>query len=331
MAQREQDNISKRKQRRYRRKLKKSVKIAIVAIVIVVGLGSYSAIRIYNFVHSENPYGKVDDTGTQGDIEQIDLLQTEATYEILSVGNGESIFIKYGDTEALIDTGGGKSEKTLLESLSGRITGKLDYLIITSPSAGRTGNVGAVANKYEIGTCILGELGGSLSSVKGLVSGRAEKVIDGENLTYDFGDGVTLFVIKPEVSSDDPLDRSLVTYFTYSDKGFVALSDAGKEEIARALSGIERTEAIVLARNGNEDLLSGLNNIVQSHYYIASASKSSGFPTPKAEELFSSKAFSTGDKGTIKFIMSGTDMNTTLDSSYKEGEQAESDGGTAGS
>lgn len=306
--------VSKRKKRRYKRRLKTSIKVWIAIILTVAVIGTYSGVKIYRFTHSENPYGEVGkNDDPQEELEQLELAENSASYEILDVGSGEAIFIKHGDKEVLIDTGSEGSAEKLSKAIDGKIKGELDYLIITSPSVGRTGGVKTVAEKHAVGTCIIGELGDSEKIVRESLSGKATEIMEGESATYDLGDGVTLFIIKPEVSSDDPLDRSLVTYFSFENKGFVALSDAGKEEIARALSGIDHCEVLVLSRNGSKDTYLGLNDLVQAGYYIASSSKEAGFPTPEAADYFSNKAYSTGARGIISFNITGSDLKSSLE------------------
>lgn len=318
-------SISKRKKRRYKKRLKTPVKFWIAIIVILACTGAYCGVRIYRYTHSENPYGKVGESDPQEELELLDLTEKSASYEILDVGSGEAILIRYEDREALIDTGTEASANKLKKALEGKIKGKLDYLVITGPSAGRIGGIKTVAEDYQIATCIVGELGDSENAVKDALKGKTEEIVEGENATFDLGDGVTLFIIKPDVSSADPLDRSLVTYFTFENKGFIALSDAGREETARALSGINRCEVVVLSRNGNKDAYRGLTELVQADYYIASTSKEAGFPTLEAEDYFSNRAYSTGARGNISFTVTGSDLISSLEGGYEAVSTEEGD------
>ena len=325
-------NIEKRKRRRYRKRIKTSVKVGVISFVLVVSLVSWIAYRVWMMKNYENPFGDVEenkDTVEIIDAEETGSTAADAFYEVLDMAGGEAIFIRCNGIEALIDTGTKDSSEALAKALEGKIAGKLDYLIITSQSAQRTGGVATVASKYQIGTCILGELGESGKEAVGQdIAGKADRIVDGKSASYDFGEGVTLFVIKPEVSSSDVKDRSLVTFFKVKDYGFLAFSDAGSEEIARASSGIESCEAVVLSQHGSADVAKSVSKTITATYYIASAAKESGFPGSEIKELFYDSVFSTGKMGNISFLIKNDTVASSIDKdSYQallnEGSEAE--------
>lgn len=315
-------NIERRKRRRYKKRVKTSVKIGVFSFILVASLASWIAYRFYVMNNYVNPFGEVETSNEE--IEVIDDLESgtvsaEAFYEVIDVAGGEAIFIRSNGIEALIDTGTKDSSEALVKALSGKVSEKLDYLIITSPSDLRTGGVAAVAKEYQIGTCVLGELGEEgKRSVGQDIAGKADKIVEGKSASYDFGEGVTLFVIKPEVSSSDIKDKSLVTYFKVKDHGFIAFSDAGKEETARASSGIESCEAVVLPQHGAGDAIKNISKTITASTIVASASKDSGFPSPEIEEMFYDRVFSTGKTGTISFLIKNNDVACSTDEeSYK--------------
>lgn len=316
-------NIERRKRRRYKKRVKTSVKIGVVSFVLVVSLASWIAYRVYLMKTYVNPFGEVDASKEESveliDDEDIGTVSAEAYYDVLDLAGGEAIFIRCNGIEALVDTGTKDSSKALVKELSGKVSGKLDYLIITSPSAQRTGGVAAVAKEYQIGTCVLGELGESGKRAVGRdIAGKADRVVDGKSASYDFGEGVTLFVIKPEVSSSDVKDRSLVTYFKVKDHGFLAFSDAGREEVARASSGIQTCEAVVLPQHGTGDSIKNISKTITASTFVASSPKDSGFPSPEIEEMFYDRVFSTGKAGTISFLIKNDSVAcSTDDESYK--------------
>lgn len=325
-------NIERRKRRRYKKRIKTSVKLGVLAFIFVVSLSSWIGYRIYMMNNYVNPFGEVEEEKNEVEIiddEEAGTISEEAYYEVLNVGGGEAIFIRCNGIEALVDTGTKDSSKDLMKALSGKVSGKLDYLLITSPSALRTGGVASVSKEYQIGTCILGELGEDGKKAVGQdIAGKADRIVDGKSASYDFGEGVTLFVIKPEVSSSDANDRSLVTYFKVKDHGFIAFSDAGKEETARASSGIAQCEAIVLPQHGTGDSIKSISKTITATTIIASAAKDSGFPSAEIEEMFYDRVFSTGKTGNISFLIKNDKVACSTDEeSYKtllsEGEPVE--------
>ena len=310
-------NIERRKRRRYKKRVKTSVKLGVLAFLIIVGLSSWIGYRIYLMKTYVNPFGEVETADDYVEIDddvEMGTITKPASYEILDLDGGEGIFLRCGNVEALIDTGNEKSTEKLMAALKGNVRGNLDYLVLTAPSAQRTGGVSAVAKEYQIGTCILGELGEAGKRKVGQdIGGKADRIIAGKSASYDFGEGVTLFVIKPDVSSSDIKDKSLVTYFKVKDIGFIAFSDAGREEVARALTGIQSCEAVVLPQHGEGDSIKKISKTVTASNFIASAAKDSGFPSAELEEMFYSRVFGTGKSGTISYLIYNDDAICSLD------------------
>ena len=305
-------NISKRTKRRYKRRLKTSVKIGIVAFIFFVIMGAYIGIRVYQLKNYVNPFGEVDKKEDEVE-DDLGTIEVAASYDILDVGAGEAILAKCGSFEALIDTGPKGSEDKLMKALEGKVTGKLDYLILTSPTEGRTGGIETVVNSFNVDTVIIGDFGDEKDAVLRRINGKASSFEDGVSSSFDFGEGATLFIIKPEVSSSDAGDRSLVTYFKVDQKGFIAFSDAGKEEVARALSGIERCDVIVFPQYGQSEAVPKIEEQISAAYYIASTGKDSDFPSEELQKQYYNKIFTTSENGTITFTVNNGDVASSLD------------------
>lgn len=322
-------NISKRKKRRYRRRLKTSVKIWSLVIIFILFMGSYIGIRVYQLKNYVNPFGDVGSADSVDDPIEVETVNVSASYNIFDVGDGESILMKCGDKEALVDTGSAESAADLVKKLEGKISGDLDYLVLTSPSEKRLGGVPAVLRKYNVKNCIHADYssGDDKESeldlkLRGWFGGKSTKVITGESTSYDIADGVTMFIIKPEVSSSDLNDKSLVTYFKAGELSAIAFSDAGKEEIARALSGIDGSDVVVFPQFGQSQMVPRIKDSVYSNYYVASASKESGFPTPEISEIYYSTVYSTGKSGDITFNIEGMELTSSLDDQEYTDEEA---------
>ena len=299
-------NREKRQKRRRRRKMKPSFRNAMLILAIIVIFGGYTGSRYYISTHMPDRLGGINTQDLQED-DSFTVTRGSAEYTVLKAGQGEAILIKKGAVEVLIDTGTKESAKKLCKRLKSEISGSLDYLILTSSSAGRLGGLKRIMKDFTVDTCIVGEMGDMKDEISDMTA-QAVAVVAGDNLAYDIGDDATVFIIKPDVSSDDVRDRSLVTYFTFGETGFLALSDAGKEEISRAFGNVSACDVVVLSRNGTKEV----NMAVPQKYYkyvVASASRErSMFSEDLAESLGRQDLYYTGVTGTLKFITDGTNI-----------------------
>lgn len=301
-------NREKRMKRRRRRKFKSSFKIGVVVAMFLILAGAYIGYDIYTRAKVADQFG---DVGTEKVQEDATFTITEgaASYTVFDAGGGEAILVQREGVDVLIDTGAKESATELCKKIKGKVTGGIDYLVLTSPSEGRIGGIEEIFNNFDVDVCVIGEMGKQEKRVWAQTS-KAETIVNGDNLSYDVGDAATLFVIKPEVSSSDPFDRSLVTYFSFGTTGFLALSDAGKEEISRAFGNVSSCNVVVLARNGDPKA----NEAVPDNsydYIVAAAGKKSKASGGEITEKLRGDYFVTGIVGDMEFVTNGSDVMLT--------------------
>lgn len=310
-------NVERRKKRRRRRKVKPKVKLITAVIIMVIALGTYTGFRIYLSRNAADPFGDISKQDIADD-DTFVVSEGTAKYKVYDTGKGEAILFKAGDVEALVDTGTEEHADALVNSLQEEITGDLDYLILTSPAAGRVGGFDKVASTLSIKTCVIGELGDKAREIRSKLKG-CDKILVGADLSMDAGAGATLSIIKPEVSSSDQRDRSLITYFTFGETGFVALSDAGKEEISRAFGDITDCNVIVLSSYGAEEPNMALSEGNYGVTCVVSADKKSGNPSDALSDHLKGTVVTTYDLGTLEFLSDGSSVELV----EKEDEKSE--------
>lgn len=319
-------NREKRQKRRRRRKVKSSFRVGAIIAVCAVLAAAYIGYDIYTKATAADQYGDVGKKKVEEDV-TFTLTKGAATYTVFDVGKGEAILIQRNGVDVLVDTGTKESAADLCKKLKKKVSGKIEYLILSSPTEGRIGGIEEVFSNFDIGTCVIGEMGDQEKRVWAQTA-KAEKIVNGDNLSYDVGDAATLFVIKPGVSSDEPLDRSLVTYFSFGTTGFLALSDAGREEISRSFGNVSACNVIVLSRNG--DLRQ--NRAVPDNsydYIIASAPLKNAASASDIKESLRGDYFVTGEVGDIEFVTNGSEVTMTdqdaKEDIISEREKAEKD------
>lgn len=309
----DREKIAKRRARRRRRRLKLSVKIFIVFFIIILSCGAYAGFMYYQSKHMPDPNGKLEEMqGTpDSNYDLTDEVMPDAKYWVINVGRGEAIYIKCEQTDILIDTGADKDAKAIIDEIKGEITGDLDYLIITSLSDRRTGGFGAICENLKpasIITCALGDKEKEMRKAAGDCDLK-----EGGTTTIALTKNSSLSLFKPEVSSKDPLDQSLLTLFRYGATAFFAESDAGEEEEARVIEQIDQCNALVLARGGSDQVNQHVNDISCSTY-IASCDKNAK-PSSALIENLKGSLFATYQSGSMHFTTNGKDVTSNLDQS----------------
>lgn len=309
--------MRKNKSRKRRKKrLKKSIKLTIFILIILMIIGVYEGISYYLSLSEADPHGTIEDAIPAEDEEKDDYeLSTtpKADYWILNVGDGEAIFLRIGSTEALIDTGSSEYADKMVKTVKSHITGELDYVIITNGDKGRTGGIEKLYKSVKVKNTILGPVGDSKKSaeIKKLI-GDNGTIINGKPTILDLEEGATLSIFKPEVSSDDIRDRSLMTSFTYGDTKFVSESDAGVEEEAKLIGLVQNCDVVVLSRYGNNS-----SNKVDlgERYAVISTKKKVSDLSDRILEKYSA-LYTTSKSGTIKFSSDSAIIETEL--SYED-------------
>ena len=307
----DREKIAKRRQRRRRRRLKPTFKIFLFFFTLIVAGGAYLGIRYYQVKNAPDPYGKLDDIQSPKDsaYDLTDEVMPPAKYWILNAGDGEAIFIQCGNTDILIDTGSDVKAEAILKAVKDEIRGGLDYLIITSTSDRRIGGFTAICSKLKPDRIISCPLGEKERGIKQAASGT--KVEEGTNTTISITESASLSILLPEVSSKDPLDQSLMTFFKYGDTSFFAESDAGEEEEARVIEQIGQCDALVLARGGSDKVNQHIGEI-RCSTFIASCKKENK-PSDALLRAVNGSVYATYNSGTIQFSTNGNEVSSNLD------------------
>ena len=298
-----------------KKRLKKSVKITLGVLVLICAIAGYLYLNYYMSTHSQMGYGEVDDAVVESDQTLIDdelgkeTTSLTAKYTILDV-EGEAILIQIGNTDCLIDTGSEASASKLVQALHDKVKGNLEYVILTSEDPGRTGGIKALYKdkQLKIENTIVGELGSS----RKLIDELADKssVTEGESSTIELEGNATLSIFKPEISTADVKNKSLMVGFTHGDTKFLSLSDAGIEEEAKLIGIYDKVDVLVLGRYGSNKS----NNVVfNERYAVASIKDASAIANEVL--LRHSNVFATGKSGEIVFTSDSALVTTEVKSS----------------
>lgn len=306
----DREKITKRRKRRRRRRFKTSFKVFLGVFSLMVLGGSYAGFMYYHNLHAPDPNGKLQDIQAPetNNFDLSDEVMPNASYWVLDVGKGEAIYIKSGETDILLDAGPEEDAKAITNAISKNITGTLDYFFITSDTQGRTGGFEIICKELKpdkIITCPLGENAAKYKKAAGDIP-----IEEGKDTTISLGENSSLTVFRPEVSSKDPRDQSLMTLFKYGATTFFAESDAGEEEEARVMESVAGCNALVLARSGSDSANQHIEEL-QANIFVVSDAKGGG-PDESILEKTKAKIYTTYNSGTIKFTTDGKEVTSNL-------------------
>jgi competence protein ComEC len=240
-----------------------------------------------------------------------------ATLEVrfLDVGQGDAIFIDYGEYEILVD--GGRSGG-LQEQISHDVDGQLDLLVATHPDADHIGGLDEVLAFFAVAEIWTnGAIGDSQEYRKfdAAVIGEGAEV---RQVTRGYGivvDGLSIEVLHP-VTGGDANNYSVVLLLTYS--GFQILLTGDIEETAEqelvSSNLVPDVDILKVAHHGSANS-SSLGFLITARpeiaVYSASTGNSYGHPAEKTLNSLvcdiGAAVYGTDTHGTVSITVSADD------------------------
>lgn len=153
-----------------------------------------------------------------------------AEIHVIDVGQGDSILLRSGDTDILIDAGQNSSEDKLISYLKGLDIKKLDMLVLTHPHEDHIGGADGVVQNFEIGTLLMPDaVSGSKTFEKlldELEAAALEVTVPKRGDIFVFGD-FTFTVLAPDSKTyKETNNYSIVLRADYGDTAFMLTGDA---------------------------------------------------------------------------------------------------------
>lgn len=233
----------------------------------------------------------------------------------INVGQGDSIFIKVGDCDILIDAGTSNYGSTVTSYLKSQNVDDIELLINTHPDADHCGGLPAVFTSYVVEEVwISKDTNKSTTAYKNLTSAikneglTAKKPNQGTVFTYEY---LTLTVLYSEIGSDSN-NSSIVIMLEYGNFRFLFTGDIGEEvETKLVNSGADLScDVLKVGHHGSKysSTTSFLNAVEAEYGVICVGSNSYGHPTSAALGRLSSAGVSvyrTDKNGDVKFATNG--------------------------
>lgn len=283
--------------RKVKKRLRKPYKIllGILAVLVIV-----AGFKLLGSIEPEGPeYGDISDqvdvTEDENAADAIsepeqgndfDLETAPFTVELLDVGQGQSVFIDYGEMEVLIDAGYPEYGQSVCEKIRDRVDGKLDYVIATHSDLDHIGGLSEVYKVYDVEHTIYGDLTDEAACQIFEKDARAgsESFENDSNTTIDLGKNGSLTIFDPTDKAADTNDNSVICLIQYGDTYFFCSGDAG-ESTEKMLRGKLPECDVVIAGHHGSSTSNSLLDILQPEYFLISAGVNNEYGHPHKEVL----------------------------------------------
>ncbi len=236
----------------------------------------------------------------------------------INVGQGDSILIKVGDCDILIDAGTSSYGTTVSNYLKSQGVDDIELMINSHPDADHCGGLPTVLNNYVVEEVWMSkDTSKTTTEYKNFTSAitreglTAKKPNAGTIYTYGY---LTLTVIYSQVVSGDSNNSSIVVMLEYGSFKFLFTGDVGQvAEPSLISSGYDlNCDVLKVGHHGSKysSTTAFLNKVKAEYAVISVGSNSYGHPTSDALNRLSAAGatvYRTDQNGNVKF---STDGNT---------------------
>nr|WP_279380034.1 stalk domain-containing protein [Sporosalibacterium faouarense] len=187
--------------------------------------------------------------------------KNELSVHFIDVGNGDSIFIDYGDYDILIDVGNKESGKVVANYLESLDTDDIEILITTHPDENHVGGLEDALNDIGVETFIH-------SGTKNIrevredyfpfVSGlKVTRFMEDDDLTFDLGNGVYFHIIETGGSDPNINNNSVITMLEHNSVKVLLTGDMEEKTELRNLDKFSDIDVLKVANHGLNTSTSG--------------------------------------------------------------------------
>ncbi len=236
----------------------------------------------------------------------------------IDVGQADSILLKSGDHNMLIDAGNNEDGTKLVSYLKSINVDSFDYVFASHAHEDHIGGMDDVINNFKINKFFMPDV---LTTTK-----TFEDVLDAlevNNLGYDVvakGDefkffGATVKIIYVGDESDDLNDTSIVIKVIYGNTSFLFTGDATSKVERKLLKEDLRSDVLKVAHHGsNYSSSSEFLDVVAPSYAIISVGKNNSYKHPSLSTIDklnkrNVKIYRTDLDGTIIVSSNGNDIS----------------------
>ncbi|MEY8369595.1 MBL fold metallo-hydrolase [Anaerovoracaceae bacterium 42-11] len=318
------------KKKKVRRTLRRPYKILLGLLLICFVFFSLRYCTLHTNKDDEDKYGTIidgvetteepadDDSFNKKRGEDYSLTDEPFTFTVLDVGQGQSIFIDYGEMEVLIDGGYPEYGDTVVEKIQDKVDGDLDYVIATHSDADHVGGLSAVYKAFSVNKTIYGDLSGNGAGKIFEQDARraSSQVVPDSNMTIELGKNATLTIFDVTNDEPDSNDNSVLSFIQFGETTFFASGDAGKDIEKKLRGKLPQCDVVVAGHHGS-NTSNSLLDILRPTYFVVSAGANNDYGHPHEDVLsfadsIGSTIFGTFRSGDISFISDGMSVSCDI-------------------
>ena len=197
------------------------------------------------------------------------------TIHFINVGQGDSIFIDYGDTEVLIDAGKPEYGNAVVSYIKPYVNGKLDYVIATHTDADHIGGIKAVFAAFKVGTIYdSGDVTDTATYDEYETAAKTEgcPILPDCDVKLPIGNKATLDIIETGDNHGSSNDDSVVSMLDYNKVKVLFTGDMEQDVEKTNLSKFCDVDVLKAGHHGsNTASCQQFLNVVKPEYVIVSA------------------------------------------------------------
>ena len=248
----------------------------------------------------------------------------------LDVGQADSILIRAGNNNMLIDAGNNEDGALIVSYLKELGVEQLDYVVGTHPHEDHIGGMDDIINNFDIETYMMPDVLSTTKTFEDVLTALSNNnltyLVPKEGSSYDLG-SADIKIIYVGEEGGDLNDASIVLKFTYGDNSFLFTGDATsnvEEELLESNANI-KSDVLKVAHHGSD--YSSTNEFIDAvnpEYAVISVGKNNSYNHPSLNTLekFNKrgiKVYRTDEDNTIIFTSNGSDLTITTESTNTNG------------
>lgn len=235
---------------------------------------------------------QVNSVGTvvQGELDVTDR-KTSDTLEVhyLDVGQGDAIYIGYGDFDMVIDAGNNDDGDLVVDYLAGRVTEPIELIVASHAHEDHIGGLDDVIHAHSVKTVIdSGEVKDTKTyrdyMAAALESGAT--VLNDENQTYYIDEHVTVEIMEAVDDASNTNNNSVLVKLTYDEVSFLFTGDMEEEVESSILLKPIKATVFKAAHHGSDTSNSDMFlRRVQPEMIIISAGRDNKYGHPHKDAV----------------------------------------------
>ncbi len=252
----------------------------------------------------------------------------ELKVHFIDVGQGDSIFIDYGDFDILIDAGDNNQGNTVVSYLKSLNTDDIEIMVATHPDADHIGGLDDVLEAFQVEQIIDSGVVHTTKTYEDYLDAVLKEkesgaiIIKDDDMSFDLGNDIKFEVIETGDDNGSNNNNSVVSRLVYGDVEFLFTGDMESEAEKEILDKHIEADILKVGHHGSSSSSSReFLKLVKPEVAVISYAEDNKYGHPHLETLValgSSNVKNIYDTANSGHIIISTDGNTYQVSTQKD-------------